>query len=94
MAVDKWKLREWMLMPDDDLAQAVEKWLQPYQTNEFWDRPVTTTYTRGVFVDPEKFDITPRPEYKRQLITAKEDRLKKLEEEIDLVRKEIKELRQ
>lgn len=62
--------------------------------NEFWDRPVTTTYRRGVLVDPEKFDITPRPEYKRQLITAKEDRLKKLEEEIDSIRKDIKELRQ
>lgn len=62
--------------------------------NEFWSKPVTTTYRRGVWVDTEKFDITPRPEYKRQLITAKEDRLKKLEEEIDSIRKEIKELKQ
>lgn len=77
-------IKRFMDLVNDDLA-----WV-----NEFWDRPVTTTYRRGIWVDPEKFDITPRPEYKRQLITAKEDRLKKLEEEIDSIRKEIKELRQ
>ena len=77
-------IKKFMDLVNDDLA-----WY-----NEFWHKPVTTTYTRGVWVDPKKFDITPRPEYKRQLITAKEDRLKKLEEEIDSIRKEIKELRQ
>lgn len=62
--------------------------------NEFWSKPVTTTYMRGIWVDPDKFDIVPRPEYKKNLISIKEKTLKELEEQMDVIRKEIKELKQ
>ena len=77
-------LKKFMDLVNDDLA-----WY-----NEFWDRPVTTTYRRGVWVDPDKFDVIPRPEYKKSLISTKEKTLKELEEQIEKIRKEIKELRQ
>ena len=82
--IDKWKLREWMLMPDDDMAQAVERWLQPFHTN--W------TYN-GVIIDPDKYEIKPKDSFRKELIENKEARLKSLQSEQEQLKKEIEELK-
>lgn len=60
---------------------------------DYW-HPVRTSYTyKGVVVDPDKFDIVPKDNYKKELIEQKEARLKSLREEQDQIKKEIEELR-
>jgi len=76
-------IRKFMDLINDDLA-----WY-----SEFWEKPTTTTYRRGVWVDTDKFDVIPRPEYRRQLLTKKEAELKELQEKQEKIKQEISELK-
>jgi len=67
----------------DDLAW-FEDWLEPWRTN--WT-------VRGQFVDTEKYDIVPRPEYRRSLIEKKEEEIKRLQEREKEIQKEIESLK-
>ena len=56
--------------------------------------PWRTSWTiRGQFVDTEKYDIVPRPEYRRSLIEKKEEEIKRLQEREKEIQKEIESLK-
>ena len=52
--------------------------------------PETSSWTlRGQWVDLDKFEVTPRPEYKKRLIEKKETEIKELQNRQDELKKEI-----
>jgi len=78
--------RKYGLVPwsfSDDLAW-FDDWAEPWRTS--WS-------FRGQFVDTEKYDVVPRPEYRKSLIEKKEEEIKRLQERQDEIKKEIEELK-
>ena len=63
--------------------------------DDFFEFPARSSWTlRGQWVDTDRYDIVPRPEYRKSLIDKKEQRIKELKEEQETVQKEVDELKQ
>ncbi len=63
--------------------------------SDFFDFPSCSSWTlRGQWVDTDRYDVVPRPEYRKSLIEKKEQRIKELKEEQESVQKEVDELKQ
>jgi len=68
---------------NDDLAW-IDEWLHPFKTS--WT-------VRGQWVDPERYDIVPRPEYRKTLIENKQKELDRLDEERKVLEEELRKLK-
>ena len=82
------RYRGWGLFPDiqsidDDLAQ-INEWLNPFRTS--WT-------TRGLLVDPDKYEIKPKESYLKTLIENKQKELDKLDEERKVLEEELRKLK-
>ena len=81
MSLIKYNGRNWA---NDDLADWFLSW--PFGR--------TTTYSyKGQWVDTDKFDVIPKQSYKNELIEEKKKKLEVLDEQINKLRAEIKELK-
>ena len=84
-AIRKYRLGSSFSSPHDDLASwfwepVIASWTNNYYTN------------KGTWVDTEMFDITPKKEYRKQMIEAKQKEIERLEENKKQIEREIKEL--
>ena len=68
---------------NDDFAW-VDEWLHPFRTS--WT-------AKGQWVDPEKYEIVPRPEYRKTLIENKQKELDRLDEERKVIEEELQKLK-
>jgi len=55
--------------------------------------PSTSWTIRGQWVDTEKFDVVPRPEYRQTLIENKQKQIEQAEESVTRLKEELKELK-
>ena len=63
--------------------------------SDFFDFPEGSSWTlRGQWVDTDRYDIVPRPEYRKSLIEKKEQEIKDLKERQETAQKELSELKQ
>ena len=74
------KYRNW---PFDDLGS-----LWPWS-----DLPTVNFTYRGQWVDTDKYDVVPRPEYKQTLIENKQKQIEQAEESVAKLKEELKELK-
>jgi hypothetical protein len=82
MAIRKYRsdLPNWF---QDDFGW-IKDWLHPFRSS--WT-------VRGEFVDTDKYEIRPRPEYRQTLIENKQKEIDRLEEERKRLENELKELK-
>jgi len=72
-----------------DLFPWTNRWIRDFFEDDIY-RPETSSWTlRGQWVDLDKFDVIPRPEYKKRLIESKETEIKELQNRQDELKKEI-----
>jgi hypothetical protein len=69
---------------DDDLAWIAENIYNPFRSSWTFE---------GQWVDPKKYDIVPRPEYKKTLIENKQKEIESLLKEKERLEEELKELK-
>jgi len=55
--------------------------------------PSTSWTIRGQWVDPDKYDITPKKEYQQTLIENKQKQIEQAEESLGRLKEELKELK-
>jgi len=70
---------------NDDMAWILDCAYNPFRSSS-WT-------VKGEFVDRDKFDVVPRPEYKKELIESKQKEIDNLEEQKKRLEQEIKELK-
>ena len=72
----------------------IKRFLDIYDdfATEFWPLP-SYTFRRGLFVNPDLYEIKPREEYKKTLIESKEKELAALKEKEKQINEEIEKLR-
>ena len=62
--------------------------------SDFFEFPEGSSWTlRGQWVDTDKFDLVPRPEYRKSLIEKKEQEIKEKRKELEELETEIKNLK-
>jgi len=87
MAIKRY--RGWDLFPsiqsiDDDLAWIAENIYNPFRSS--WT-------IKGQWVDPEKYEITPKKEYLQTLVENKQKQIEQAEESLARLKEELKELK-
>ena len=82
MAIMKCK-RGWPGFARDDYAW-VDDWLNPFGATWTWN---------GNWVDPSKYDIVPKPGYRKSLADEKQKEIDRLDEERKRLEAELKELK-
>ena len=83
MSIRKYRSDFPHIFGNDDFAW-VDDWLNPFRA---------TWTMRGQWVDPEKYTIVPRPEYRQTLIDNKQREIDSLHEEVKKREEELKELK-
>jgi len=82
MAILKYKSRAG-LFPHDDFAW-VDDWLNPFGATWTWG---------GQWVDTSKYNIVPKPDYRKSLAEEKQKEIDRLDKERERLEAELKELK-
>ena len=72
-----------------DLFPWTNRWFRDLFWDDIYSSETSSWTLRGQWVDLDKFDVIPRPEYKKRLIESKETEIKELQNRQDELKKEI-----